>query len=260
MKATFLKGVALGSAVSLATLAATAAFAGTGVGKVFNLGETNRVNSRSQLEGATPSAVLNVTNSDKSATASGVSIDVPGSSPPLVVNSATKVKNLNADLLDGHDASTFQSATSQSCAHGSAIGAISPNGAATCTTSAVFPIDAHQAPGGVLAFAYLPSSLVLHYSCTPQVADVDFENFGSAPATLSFNFTQDAKGSVPSVGNLELVSNFAFSASASVEYVGQFIYVDQTTVATVNISVVNGGMDGCEEHGTVAVAARPPGS
>ncbi len=61
MKATFLKGVALSTAISLVKLAATAAFAGTGVGKVFNLGEDNRTNARSQLEGATPSAVLKVT-------------------------------------------------------------------------------------------------------------------------------------------------------------------------------------------------------
>jgi hypothetical protein len=47
MKATFFKGVALGAAVSLVTLAATAAFAGTDVGKVFNLGEDNRANARS---------------------------------------------------------------------------------------------------------------------------------------------------------------------------------------------------------------------
>src|SRR5271154_6684862 len=101
----------------MATLAATAAFAGTGVGNVFNLGESNRVNARSALEGRTPSAVLHVTNSDKSGSASGVSIDVPASDPPLVVNSATKVKNLNSDLLDGRDSSQFQDATSQSYAN-----------------------------------------------------------------------------------------------------------------------------------------------
>ena len=112
MRATFLKGVALGSAVSLATLAATAAFAGTGVGQVFNLGQENRANARSELEGKTPSAVLNVTNTDKSASASGVSIDVPSNDPPLVVNSATKVKNLNADMVDGQHVSQLQAATS----------------------------------------------------------------------------------------------------------------------------------------------------
>ena len=72
MKARFSKGVAFGAAIAIATLVGSAAVAGTGVGKVFNLGEDNRVNSRSQLEGATPTAVLNVTNSDRSSTASGV--------------------------------------------------------------------------------------------------------------------------------------------------------------------------------------------
>jgi hypothetical protein len=51
MKLTFVKGVVLGAVTSMLTLAATAALAGTGVGAVFNLGKTNKVNATSTLTG-----------------------------------------------------------------------------------------------------------------------------------------------------------------------------------------------------------------
>jgi hypothetical protein len=252
MKATFFKGVALGSAVSLMTLAATAAFAGTGVGKVFNLGESNRVNARSQLEGATPSAVLNVTNANNSATASGVSIAVPHNDPPLVVNSDTKVRNLNADLLDGETASQLQGATSQSCLNGSAISSIAPTGAATCNTVAL-PIDPTVAPGGHRLLDLKPSSLVLAFDCSTSLAQVEFTDQSAAPTILSYSY--GANGALPTVGNFEFFTP-EFMIDTSSQVVGQFIYLDQTTVTTVNISAITEGMDGCEYHGTVSIARR----
>jgi hypothetical protein len=257
MKATFLKGVALGSAVSLVTLAATAAFAGTGVGSVFNLGQTNRANARSQLEGATPSAVLNVTNSDKSASASGVSIDVPGNDPPIVVNSATKVRNLNADLLDGHDASTFQAAVSRACPNGTAINSITPTGGSTCTTSAVFPIDLHQAPNSGDSLVYAPSSLHVAFLCSDPITETSFSDGGPDPATISVDSTK--AGGSASISNQNVLAGAGVGIAAiapSVEYVGQVFYTDHTSVATVNIHVIDEGGDGCEYHGTVEVTAR----
>jgi hypothetical protein len=256
MKATFLKGVALGSVVSLTMLAATAAFAGTGVGKVFNLGETNRVNDRSQLEGATPSAVLNVTNSEKSASASGVSINVPSSDPPLVVNSATKVNNLNADLLDGQRASQFQGTTSKACTNGTAISSITPNGVAACNTSSVLPIDAQEAVGATGVATYAPSSMELVFQCVGEGANFSVLNLAPALASISYNITQRG-GLATAVDNMDVVQGSALSVGSSQELVGQFVYYDQTTVSTVNISVVNRGSgDGCEYHGTVEVALK----
>jgi hypothetical protein len=258
MKATFLKGVALGSAISLVTLAGTAAFAGTGVGKVFNLGEDNRANARSQLEGSTPSAVLKVTNSDKSATASGVAIDVPGTDPPLVVNSSTKVKNLNADLLDGHSASQFQDATSQSCPDGSAIASIAPNGSAGCSGSTVLPIDVNvaEASGVSTPATFPPSSLELLFQCYGGDAYVFVENLAAAPAALSWE--EFINNLPPVVSNTTVVqgSMNPFDFGTMTQVVGQFIYYDQTTVTSVNVSVVNLNEDGCEFHGTAVIARR----
>jgi hypothetical protein len=265
MKATFLKGVALGSAVSLATLAATAAFAGTGVGTVFNLGESNRVNARSQLDGSTPSAVLNVTNSDKSGSASGVAIDVPRRNPPLVVNSATKVKNLNADLLDGQSASQFQGATAKTCPNGSAISSVAPNGSAACHSPVVLPIDVALAPGGRTdpAVAYAPSSFALTYICSTGVPDavISAENHGAAPASVSWAEEED---NVPTrVGNIIInpgSNSGLFGSNSAPQHIAQIEYFDASTVTTVNIDMlvvmVDGTFEGCEFQGTVETALR----
>lgn len=62
MRPTFFKGVVLGAVTSILVLTATVAVAGTGVGDVFNLGETNTVDRQSALIGATPNAELFVRN------------------------------------------------------------------------------------------------------------------------------------------------------------------------------------------------------
>jgi hypothetical protein len=62
MKPTFFKGVALGAATCFVMLAGTAALAGTGVGDVFNLGQTNTVDAQSVLTGTSPNAELFVRN------------------------------------------------------------------------------------------------------------------------------------------------------------------------------------------------------
>ena len=82
MKPTFFKGVALGAAVSIFVLLAASALAGTGIGAVFNLGQTNTVNATSTLTGATANPELQVTNTGAgggvTATAGGSSVGVTG--------------------------------------------------------------------------------------------------------------------------------------------------------------------------------------
>src|SRR5438067_7253929 len=61
-------------------MAATVAFAGSGLRAVFSLGETNTVDAQSALQGATPANQLLVQNTSAGSTAVGVSIPRP---PPL---------------------------------------------------------------------------------------------------------------------------------------------------------------------------------
>ena len=119
-------------AALVATLATTAttALAGSGIGGVFNLGQSNTVSQTSVLAGSTAGDQLDVANVNtgstarslgvlgKSATAPAAAITNTGGGPalgltvnsgtsPFTVNSPTKVANLNADQLDGLDSSAF---------------------------------------------------------------------------------------------------------------------------------------------------------
>ena len=71
MKATFYKGIVLGRVVSLATLMGATAFAGTGVGGLFNLGQNNTVNGTTKLTGATAAGQLDVVNNSTGTGANG---------------------------------------------------------------------------------------------------------------------------------------------------------------------------------------------
>jgi hypothetical protein len=119
-------------AALVGALSATAAVAvaGTGVGGVFNLGQSNTVNQTSLLAGSTAADQLDVANLNtgssarglgvlgKSATAPAVAATNSGGGPalaltvnsgksPFTVSSATKVVSLNADQLDGLDSVAF---------------------------------------------------------------------------------------------------------------------------------------------------------
>ena len=99
-----LRGVVLGAAVASVLLAATAAYAGTGIGAIFNLGKTNSVNATTTLQGSSPKT-LQLNNSGSGA---AIGLRVNSGQPPLTTNSQTEVGNLNSALVDGETASDFQ--------------------------------------------------------------------------------------------------------------------------------------------------------
>ena len=113
MQGTFLKGVVVGAITSTVMLIATTALAGNGIGAVFNLGKTNSVDATTRLTGSTAGRMLQVTNTGGGSGATGIGITVESGKPPLVVNSSTKVANLNADRLDGQNANAFLGATAK---------------------------------------------------------------------------------------------------------------------------------------------------
>lgn len=103
----FFNGVVLGAVTSTAVLMSATAVAGTGVGAVFDLGQTNTVNATSTLTGSTAGKLLQVTNTSTDSGAAGLGIKVPSGNPPFILNSTTKVTHLNADLLDGKNSTYF---------------------------------------------------------------------------------------------------------------------------------------------------------
>lgn len=105
MRGSFSRGVVLGSATAVLVLIATSAFAGSGIGAVFNLGQKNTVNRTSVLVGSNSQPMLKVANLGGGA---AMRIQVqPGAAPPFRVNSNVLVPNLNADTIDGVDSTAL---------------------------------------------------------------------------------------------------------------------------------------------------------
>lgn len=91
---------------------ASTALAGTGIGARFDLGKINKVNAVRSLVGSVSGPMLALENdrSDRTATALSLQMDNPNLAP-MRTNATGKVTNLNADALDGQDASSFADGT-----------------------------------------------------------------------------------------------------------------------------------------------------
>jgi hypothetical protein len=119
----------MGAALAALVLTTTTALAGSGVGGVFNLGQTNTVNQKSTLTGATSDPELIVQN-----TGAGSALSLIGGAgaAPFKVNSTTKVGSLNADFLDGLDSAVLQKRVTGTCATGQAIRVVNATGTVSC--------------------------------------------------------------------------------------------------------------------------------
>jgi hypothetical protein len=116
-------------ALAAVLITTTSALAGSGVGGVFNLGQTNTVSQKSTLTGATSDVQLLVQNTG---TGTALNLVVAGGAAPFKVNSATKVASLNADQLDGLDSASLQKRVTGACAAGHAIKLVNANGSVAC--------------------------------------------------------------------------------------------------------------------------------
>jgi hypothetical protein len=82
-----------------------ASFAATGGN--FVLGQSNTATSGSTLTANVPGKTLTLKNTNTSTSSTALNVNVAAGRPPFTTNSATKVANLNADKLDGLDATSF---------------------------------------------------------------------------------------------------------------------------------------------------------
>jgi len=99
---------AVGLAVVLALTVGLATTALAAVpGDPFKLGKTNAVNAISRLAGSVAGPSLQINNDSANASATALDLRVRQGKPPLRVNSARKVANLNVDSLDGKTSSGF---------------------------------------------------------------------------------------------------------------------------------------------------------
>jgi hypothetical protein len=92
----------------MATIAVFIALGGTtyaATGGNFILGQSNSAGSTTGLSSGTTGPALRATNTS---TGTAASFNVAAGHPPFTVNSATKVAKLNADKLDGKDATNWK--------------------------------------------------------------------------------------------------------------------------------------------------------
>lgn len=152
MNGSFLKGATVGVVCAVVGGMTTLAFAGSGVGGVFNLGVSNTVTQQTSLSDSSTGAALKLSNT----TGLGLSATSPSASQPALqaqntgghpaatfisnsgvapftVSNSIRIHNLNADLLDGLDSTALQKRVTGSCISGSAIASIAADGSAACT-------------------------------------------------------------------------------------------------------------------------------
>ena len=103
---------ALSPSMAVALLALFVALGGVGIaatGGNFILGTPNTATSVTELSasGATTASALELTNGNAATGTTALELHVPAGHAPLEVDSTTKVARLNADWLDGSDATSF---------------------------------------------------------------------------------------------------------------------------------------------------------
>jgi hypothetical protein len=79
----------------------------------FRLGQTNSIDAMSTLVGTVAGTMLRVDNHSTAAGATALDLRVEAGQAPMKVNSATMVGQLNADKVDGKDATDFYAAGSK---------------------------------------------------------------------------------------------------------------------------------------------------
>jgi hypothetical protein len=82
-------------------------------GDPFRLGQTNGIDAMSTLVGNVAGTMLRVDNNSTGAGATALELQVEAGKPPMKINSGAKVALLNADKLDGKDATAFYAAGSK---------------------------------------------------------------------------------------------------------------------------------------------------
>jgi hypothetical protein len=101
------RAIAVGALILVFVMAGTAL--AVGPGSTFKLGVINSISGYvTTLTGSNNGAMLAIKNTNTNSGSKGLSINVPAGKPPIVVNgTAGKATGLNADKVDGKNASAF---------------------------------------------------------------------------------------------------------------------------------------------------------
>ena len=231
----FVRGMVVAAAVAVLVLSGTAAFAGKGVGATFNLGKVNSVDAKSTLTGTTADPMLKITNNG---TGTALSLNVKAGVSPLLVNSSTLVANLNADQLDGKNASDFLPVDGKALdsAHADAADTATNAGHAASADSATNATHASSADsatnaselGGLPASAYAQVGSCEDGLVHGWVAVFASSSYSSTYVTTNPNEKNCAGGDVQARRSAQGVYYVRFLNNGSAIAVGNVFEVDQS--------------------------------
>ena len=140
----------------VALIALLVALSGTAIaatGGSFILGQANTASSQSSLTANQSGTALQITNTSTDPAATALGLKVAKTNPPFTTNSKVKVANLNADSIDGLNASQLQRRITASCLNDQAIAAVAADGTATCRTFSFMHEDAQIVATGGFPYA-----------------------------------------------------------------------------------------------------------
>jgi hypothetical protein len=195
---------ALIAAVVSAFVAAGAAVATT---QTFVLGTTNTVDAASTVTAGSSglnAKMLQLRNNNTGSSATALALTTPGSRPPMIVSSAAKVANLNADKLDGIDSAGFLRNTVPLSLTGSTAGDGVITGTNTGAANGVQGVTGGSTSSGVYGQNNGSGFGVAGRANSPGGVGVYAESLGGGPALV----IQTAPGAPPmSVGSSAKVNN-----------------------------------------------------
>jgi hypothetical protein len=234
---------------------------GTAAAVSIVLGGNNTATKTTTITTGRNLAVLQLTNSNSNGgtSARGLGITVPTGRAPITVNAnAGKATNLNADLVDGLDASAFLPAAGKAAdadkldgqdssaflpANGTAVDADKLNG---LNASAFVRGDQHISstalalqPGDFFV-VFQDSVLELDYACPANVANDGLIRLRNA-GFQTMNAFADNGGTNPQYASMNSNANFDLAAAAAGEHVT--FQVQGPLIATIEIFSVHRATD-----------------
>ena len=140
--------------LAIGTVLSLTAMAGASSAASLQVGKTNKSRGQTTLSSSSKKkTALAISNTGGAAAAS---FTVKKGKAPFTVSSTAKVKNLNADLLDGLDSAKLQLRVGGTCGSGSAVNGINSNGSVSCATFPTAPSNVQTRVSGTCA----PSSAI----------------------------------------------------------------------------------------------------
>ena len=183
----------VGLAIMLALVLgmATTALAGTGVGAVFNLGQTNTVGAVSSLVGSVAGPSLQIDNNSTGKGATALDLQVEAGRPPMKVDSDARVVNLNADEVDGKSVGEIgMSSLERVSAASATTGSDSPKFAtAHCPAGKVVVGTGYNIFGGNTGSLPNGQTHVAINTLLPSDTFVAVEAYEEEPTSLSWHVT-----------------------------------------------------------------------